>query len=147
MRIENLKDEIASIRKDIEPTFRKNLIETINQHDEENEKLKDKIKLLKTENKILNDNIGTKQKLIDSLLQHNNLLTQQERLTTELLTPTSENRCKRRNKNVIQTENNIHQEEITAKPGMSKGSKLPLKKSDYSNTSNRNKTSLFPIRN
>ena len=81
-------------------------------------------------------------------MQYNNLLiTQQERLTTELLTPTSENRCKRRNKNVIQTENNIHQEEITAKPGMSKGSKPPLKKSDYSNTSNRNKTSLFPIRN
>ena len=71
----------------------------------------------------------------------NPLITQQEILTTELLTPTSENRCKRRNKNVIQTENNIHQEEITAKPGMSKGNKLPLKKSVYSNSSNRNKTS------
>ena len=48
LKIENLKDEIASIRKDIEPTFHKNLIETINQHEGENEKLKDKIKLLKT---------------------------------------------------------------------------------------------------
>ena len=36
-------------------------------------------KLLETESKILKDDIGTKQKLIDSLLQHNNLLlTQQE---------------------------------------------------------------------
>ena len=30
LKIENLKDEITSIRKDIEPTFDKNLIETIN---------------------------------------------------------------------------------------------------------------------
>ena len=129
MKIENLKDEITSIRKVIEPTFDKNLIETINQHEEENEKLKDKIKLLETENKTLKDDIANKQKLIDSLLQHNNLLiTQQERLTTELLTPTGKNNCKGRNKDVIQTENNIRQEEIPAKPGMSKANKLPLKK-------------------
>ena len=68
LKIENLKDEITSIRKDIEPTFDKNLIENINHHEGENEKLKDNIKLLKAENKILKDDIGTKQKLIDSLL-------------------------------------------------------------------------------
>ena len=51
MKIENLKDEIRRIRKDIEPTFDKNLIETINQHEAENEKLKDKVKLLETEKK------------------------------------------------------------------------------------------------
>ena len=53
LQIENLKEEITSIRKDIEPTFDKNLIETINQYEGENEKLKDKIKLLETEDKIL----------------------------------------------------------------------------------------------
>ena len=74
LKTENLKDEITSIRKDIEPTFDKNLIETINPHEGENEKLKDKIKLLETENKILKDDIGTRQKLIDFLLQHKNLL-------------------------------------------------------------------------
>ena len=80
MKIENLKDEITSIRKDIEPTFDKNLIETINQHEGENEKLNDKIKLLETENKILKYDIATKQKLNDSLLQHNNILiTKQEK--------------------------------------------------------------------
>ena len=84
LKIENLEDEITSIRKDIEPAFDKNLIETINQHEGENKKLNDKTKLLETENKILKDDIATKRKLIDSLLQHNNLLiTQQERLTTE----------------------------------------------------------------
>ena len=77
LKIEKLWDEITSIRKDIEPTFDKNLIETINQHDGENEKLKDEIKLLETENEILKDDIGTKQKLTDSLLQHNNLLLTQ----------------------------------------------------------------------
>ena len=51
LKIENLKDEITRIRKDIEPTFDKNLIETINQHEAENEKLKDKVKLLETEKK------------------------------------------------------------------------------------------------
>ena len=51
MKIENLKDEITSIRKDIEPTFDKNLIETINQHEGENEIQKDKTKFLETENK------------------------------------------------------------------------------------------------
>ena len=113
LKIENLKDEITSIRKDIEPTFDKNLIETINKHEGENEKLKDKRKLLEAENKILKDDIGTKQKLIDSLLQHNNLLlTQQERLTAELQTPTNENSCKSGKKDVIQMENNIWQEEI-----------------------------------
>ena len=87
------------------------------------------IKLLETENKILKDDIGTKQKLIDSLLQHNNLLlTQQERLTAQLLTPTSENRCKSRKKDVMQIENNTRQEEIPAKSGISKANKLPLKK-------------------
>ena len=97
MKIENLKDEITRIGKDIEPTFDKNLIETINQHDAENEKLNDKIKLLETENKMRKDDIANKQKLIDFLLQHNNLLlTQQEKLTAELLTPTSENSSKRR---------------------------------------------------
>ena len=75
------------------------MIETINRHEGENEKLNDKIKLLETENKILKDHIAYKQKLIDSLLQHNNLLiTQQKRLTTELQTPTSKNNCKARNK-------------------------------------------------
>ena len=129
LKIENLKDEITSIRKDIEPTFDKNLIETINKHEGENEKLKDKIKLLEAENKIQKDDIGTKQQLIDSLLQHNNLLlTQQERLTAELQTPTNENSCKSGKKDVIQMENNIRQEEIPAKSGISKTNKLPLKK-------------------
>ena len=67
LKIENLKDEITSIRKDIDTTFDKNLIEIINQHEGENEKLNDKIKLLETENKILKDDIDTKLKLIDSL--------------------------------------------------------------------------------
>ena len=67
MKIENLKDEITNIRKDIEPTFNKNLIETINQHEGENEKLNNKIKLLETENKILKHDTATKQKLFDSL--------------------------------------------------------------------------------
>ena len=51
--MENLKDKIMSIQKDIEPTFNENVIKTINQHEEENEKLNNKIKLLETENKIL----------------------------------------------------------------------------------------------
>ena len=121
LKIKNLKDEITRIGKDIEPTFDKNLIETINQHDEENEKLNDKIKLLETENKMRKDDIANKQKLIDFLLQHNNLLlTQQERLTAELLTPTSKNSSKRRKEDVIKMENNIRQEEIPAKSGISK---------------------------
>ena len=129
LQIENLKDEITSIRKDIEPTFDKNLMETINQHEEENEKLKDKIKLFETENKILKDDIGTKQKLTDSLLRHNNLLlTQQERLTAELLTPTSKNSYKSRKEDKIQMENNIRQEEMPTKSGISKSNKRPLKK-------------------
>ena len=128
LQIEHLKDETTSIRKDIEPTFDKNLIETINQHEGENGKLKDKIKLLETENKILEDDIGTKQKLTDSLLQHNNPLpTQQERPTTELLTPTNENSCKSRKEDVIQMENNIRQEEMPTKSEISKANKLPLK--------------------
>ena len=98
LKIENLKDEITSIRKNIEPTFDKNLIETINQHEGKSEKQNDKIKLLETENKMLKDDIANKQKLIVSLFRHNNLLiTQQKRITTELLTPTSENSCKVRN--------------------------------------------------
>ena len=68
LKIENLKDEITSIRKDIEPTFDKNLIETINKHEGENEKLKEKIKLLEAENKILKDDIGTKQKVKKEIL-------------------------------------------------------------------------------
>ena len=128
MKIENLKDETTSIRKDTEPTFDKNLIETINHHEGENEKVKDKIKLLQTENKILKDDIGTKQRLIDSLLQHNNLLpTQQQRPTAELLTQTRENSRKNRKEDAIQMENNIRQEEIPAKSGISKANK-PMKK-------------------
>ena len=101
LKVENLKDEIPSIRKDVELTFDKNLIETINEHGGESENLNDKIKLLETENKILKDDITTKQKFIDSLLQHNNLsIIQQEGLTTELLTPTIENSCKSRNNDV-----------------------------------------------
>ena len=125
--------------KKIEPRFDKNLIETINQHEGENKKLKDKIKILETENKILKDDIGTKQKLIDSLLQHNNLLlTQQERLAAELPTPTSEKSCKSKKKDVIQMENNIRQEEIPTKSRISKANKLPLKKKSLkSNTTNR----------
>ena len=62
-------------------------------------------------------------------MQHNSLLvTLQERLITKLLTPTSKNYCKDRKKDVIQTENNIRQEEIPVKPVMSKANKLPLKK-------------------
>ena len=62
-------------------------------------------------------------------MQHNNLLlTHKERLTAELLTPTSENSCKSGKKDVIQMENNIRQEEIPAKSGISKANKLPLKK-------------------
>ena len=59
---------------------------------------------------------------------HNLLLIQQERPTTELLTQTSKNNCKGRNKDVIQTEDNIWQEEIYVKPGMSKANKVLLKK-------------------
>ena len=123
-----LEDKTTCIRKDIEPKFDKNLIETISQHEGENEKLKDKTKLLETESKILKDDIGTKQKVIDSLLQRNNLLlTQPEILTGELLTPTSKNNCKIRKKDVIQIENNIRQEEIPAKSGISKANNPPKK--------------------
>ena len=73
LKIENLMDEITSIRKDIETTLDKNLIQSINQHEGEDEKLNDKIKLLEIVNKILKDDIATKQKLIDSLMQHDNL--------------------------------------------------------------------------
>ena len=51
------------------------------------------------ENKILKDDIANKQKLIYSLLRHYNvLIAQQQRLTTELLTPRCEDRYKYRNK-------------------------------------------------
>ena len=94
-----------------------------------NEKLNHKIKLFETENKILKNDIAIKQKLIDSLLQHNSLLlTQQERLTAELLTPTSKNSCISRKKDVVKTENKFGQEEIPAKSGISKANKLPMKK-------------------
>ena len=81
-------------------------------------------------------------------MQHNNLLLkQQERLTAELLTTTSENSCKSRTKDVIQMENNIRQEEIRAKSGISKANNPPLKKKPLkSNTTNRNQISLFTIR-
>ena len=148
LKIENLKDKITSIRKDIESTSDKNLTETIN-HEGENEKLNDKIKLFETENKILKNDKAIKQKLIDSLLQHNSLLlTQQERLTAELLTPTSENSCISRKKDVVQTENKFGQEEIPAKSGISKANKLPMKKKSVkSNITNRNQKSLFTIKN
>ena len=73
-------------------------------------------------------------------MQHNNLLlTHKERLTAELLTPTSENSCKSRKKDAIQMEHNIRQKEIPAKSGISKGNKLPMKKKSVkSNTTNRN---------
>ena len=62
-------------------------------------------------------------------MQHNNLLlTHQERLTTELLTQTSENSRKSRKEDVIQMENNIRPEEIPPKSGISKANKLPMKK-------------------
>ena len=38
----------------------------------ENENLKDQTKLLETENEILKDDVVNKQKLINSLLQHDN---------------------------------------------------------------------------
>ena len=125
MKIGKLNEEIISILKDIEPTFDQNLIVTINQHEEENEKLNDKSKLLEAENKILMIMSPMQQKLIDSLLQHNNLsITQQGKLTTESLTPPSENNFKERNKDVAQTENNtIRQEEMSGKLVMSKTSK------------------------
>ena len=66
MKIENLKDKIKSIRENVEPIFDQNLIEIINQHEGENEKLNNKIKLCEIKNKILKDDIATKQKLIDS---------------------------------------------------------------------------------
>ena len=37
LRIETVKDQATSIWKNMEPTFDQNLIETVNQHDEENE--------------------------------------------------------------------------------------------------------------
>ena len=91
-------------------------MKTINQYKEENEKLNDKRRLLETENKILKDDIAIKQKLIYYLLQHNNLLiTQQDRLTTELLTRNSENGCKERSNDEIH-----RQEEVPSKPEISK---------------------------
>ena len=68
LKIENLKDEITSIRKDIELTFDKILMELINQREEETENLNDRRRLFETDNKILKDDIATKQKLIYSLL-------------------------------------------------------------------------------
>ena len=68
-------------------------IKILQKQEGENERLKDKIKLLETENKILKNDIATKEILILSFFQLNNIL-QQEGPTTELLTPTSENSCK-----------------------------------------------------
>ena len=45
-----------------------------------------------------------------------------------MLTPTSKNSCKAKSKDVIQTENNIRQEQIPAKPVMYKFNKRPLEK-------------------
>ena len=56
------KDEITNVWKDIEPAFSKSLMETINQHEGENEKVNDKVNLLETENKILKNDIANKQK-------------------------------------------------------------------------------------
>ena len=61
------------------------------------------------------------QKLIDSLLQHNNLLiTQKERVTNEFLTLSREKSRKDRKEDVAKTENDaIRHEEMFGKPGMS----------------------------
>ena len=50
----------------------------------------------------------------------------QQENTTELLTSTSENSCKGRNKDVIQTENNTQQKEIPARAGRPKANKYLL---------------------
>lgn len=42
LKIRKLKEEITKVLKDIEPTFDQNLMVTINQHKEDNEKLNDK---------------------------------------------------------------------------------------------------------
>lgn len=65
------------------------------------------------------------QKLIESLLQHNNLLiTQKERVTNEFLTLSGEKSCKDRKEDVAKTENDaIRHEEMSGKPGMSETSK------------------------
>ena len=46
MKTENLKDEITSSWKDIEPTFDQNLRETITQQEKDNKKLNENMKLL-----------------------------------------------------------------------------------------------------
>ena len=51
LKVENLKNEIASIRKEIELAFDKNLIKTINEHGGESENLNDKIKSLEQKTK------------------------------------------------------------------------------------------------
>ena len=71
-------------------------IKILQKQEGENERLNDKIKLLETENKILKNDIATKEILILSFFQLNNIL--QQGPTTELLTPTSENSCKDRSK-------------------------------------------------
>ena len=53
MKIENVQDEITSIWEDIEPTIDKHLIETIDKHEGQNEKLNDKMKLFGQKTKIL----------------------------------------------------------------------------------------------
>ena len=42
LKIRKLKEEITKVLKDIEHTFDQNLMVTINQHKEDNEKLNDK---------------------------------------------------------------------------------------------------------
>ena len=62
-------------------------------------------------------------------MKHNNLLlTGQERLSAELLIPTSKNTCKSRKKDVTQTGNNFRHNEIPSKLGISNANKLPMKK-------------------
>ena len=51
LKVENLKNEIASIRKEIELAFDKNLIKTINEHGGKSENLNDKIKSLEQKTK------------------------------------------------------------------------------------------------
>ena len=74
----------------------------------------------------------------------NLLITYQIRLTTELLTPTSENSCKGRNKDAKPVRRK-KQEEIPAKPGISKANKSSLK-NNPSRVTNRNQKQLFTIR-
>ena len=65
-------DELRSLKN--ETTINKEQVYNIN--NEETTILKNKIKLLELENKLLKDDITNKQKFIDTLLQHNSKLSQ-----------------------------------------------------------------------